>query len=88
MISVGSKVIVEKGCRANGIDKGVRASVKAIEPLGPDYNHLVRVTLFFLNGFKSGKTVALYARHANRLSDPLVSLSDVRPEHKIQVRAA
>jgi len=31
--------------------------------------------------------VALYARHPNRLADPVVSLNDGNPGRKIQVRA-
>lgn len=85
-MNVGTRVVVEKGCRAYGIDKGCRAVVKAVEPLGPDYSHNVAVTLFMLSGFNSGKTFRLHARHMNRLSDPVVNLSALRPEHTVKVR--
>lgn len=87
MITVGSKVIIEKGCKAREITKGATAVVKTVEPLGADYSHACRVTLYFLNSFMSGKTVALYARHENRLGDALVTLNDGRPEHTVQIRS-
>jgi hypothetical protein len=85
-INVNDKVLIEKGCRALGITKGATAVVKAITPLGADYSHSVRVTLYFLNSFMSGKTVSLYARHVNRLSDTFVSMHTGRPEHRIEIK--
>ena len=87
MITVGTKVIIEKGCKARNITKGATASVRAVEEMGPEYSGSVRVTLHFLNSFMSGKTVSFYARHINRLADGSVSLNDGRPENKIIVRA-
>lgn len=84
-ITVGSKVRIEKGCNALGITKGSSAQVKEISELGADYNHSVRVELFFLNSFSSGKTFRLYARHINRLSDGHVNLNDGNPFHKITI---
>lgn len=87
MISVGTKVKVEKGCKARGVSKGAVATVTAVQAMGSEYSHSVRVTLSFLNTFLSGKTLTFYARHENRLGDAIVNLNDGRPEHTIQVRA-
>lgn len=76
MITTNAKVIVTKGCKALAVDKGVSAQIKTIEPLGAEYNYNVRVTFYFLNGFKSGKTVTYYARHPNRLGDPIVRFTN------------
>lgn len=85
---VGTKVVIAKGCNARGVTKGATAVVKAVEPLGADYGHSVKVTLWFQNSSLSGKTLAFYARHANRLSDAIVGMNDGRPEHRIEVRRA
>ena len=84
-IAVGSKVRIEKGCKDLEITKGSTAKVVSITELGPDYSHSVRVELLFLNSFLSTKTLCLYARHINRLSDPFVNLHGCRTEHKIVV---
>ena len=76
MITTNAKVIVTKGCKALAVDKGVSAQIKAIEPLGAEYNYNVRVTFYFLNGFKGGKTVTYYARHPNRLADDFVRFNN------------
>lgn len=86
MISVGSKVKIEKGCKARDVSKGASAKVMSVEKMGADYSHAVKVTLFFLNTFLSGKTLTFYARHENRLADPVVNLNDGNPLHTIQVR--
>lgn len=85
-LTVGARVRIEKGCAAREIAKGVSAKVAAIEPMGADYGHCVKVSLYLLNGFKSGKTVAFYARHVNRLNDAIVSMNDGNPSHTIAVR--
>jgi hypothetical protein len=85
-LAVGMRVRIEKGCNARGVTKGSTAVIKAIEPLGADYSHHVKVVLYFLNSMLSGKTVVFYARHPNRLSDPIVALNDGRIEHRIDVR--
>lgn len=85
-LTVSTRVIITKGCKSRGVTKGATAVVKAVEPLGAEYAHNVRVTLYFLNSFMSGKTVSFYARHPNRLGDVFVSMNDGRPEHRIEVR--
>lgn len=87
-IAVGTKVIITKGCKAREVTKGATAVVKAVEPLGAEYSHSVKVTLWFQNSFLSGKTLAFYARHPNRLADAIIGLNDGRPEHRIEVRRA
>lgn len=87
-LAVSTKVVIAKGCKARGITKNSTAIIKAIEPMGADYGHTVRVTLYFVNSFMSGKTVSFYARHINRLSETKVSLNDGRPENRIDVRRA
>lgn len=81
----GTLVRVEKGCRAIDVDKGATARVTEVKPLGADYSHACEVRLTFLNGFKSGKNLCLYARHENRLGDAVVTLNDGNPTHKIQI---
>jgi hypothetical protein len=76
MITTNSKVIVTKGSRSLLVDKGVSAQIQAIQPLGAEYGHKVRVTFKFLNGFKSGKVVTYYARHSNRLADTIIRFNN------------
>lgn len=79
----GSKVTVTKGCVYLGITKGTRAEVvNVIEGEGRS----ARVILHLLSGFKSGKTIGLWTRHINRVSDPIVSLHNGDPFNKIQLR--
>lgn len=73
--------MVAKGCAARGVVKGMRATVTAIELLGPEYSHQVRVQLSMGIVRQSW-----YARHLNRLSDPVVNLNDGNPLHTIQFR--
>lgn len=84
-LSVGSKVLIDKGCKALDIARGVTAVVTGVDPLGPDFSHSVRVTIKFLNGFRSGKSVVLYAQHMNRLSSPSINLNNGNPLKKISV---
>jgi len=86
-VTVGSKVKIEKGCRARDVSKGATAKVMSVEKMGAEYSHSVRVTLFFLNTFIAGKTLVFYARHENRLADAVINLNDGNPSHSIQVRA-
>ncbi len=83
-LTVGRRVNIVKGCKARDLHKGTTWLVKAIEPMGPDYNNNVRVSLQRLNGFGPDR-IALYARHPNRLADAVISLNDGRPEHRIEV---
>lgn len=84
MITSGVRVKILKGCKARELHKGTTWLVTAVEPLGADYSHSVRVSLQRLNGFGPDR-VALFARHSNRLADPIVSLNDGRPQNRIQV---
>ena len=85
---VNGRVVITKGCKARGVTKGATAVVKAVEPLGADYGHSVKITLWFQNSFLAGKTFSFFARHPNRLSDPIVGMNDGNPTHKIEVRRA
>lgn len=85
-ITAGTKVRIEKGCKAREVPKGLSATVESVTNLGADYGHSVRVVLKFRNGFIAGKTLVLYARHENRLSDALINLNDGNPLHKIVVK--
>lgn len=81
----GTRIKVVKGCRKLEIVKGVFATVKETQLLGADYSHQVRVSFQVMNGFHSGKTFVLYARHENRLSDPVVRMNNGNPAHMIEV---
>lgn len=87
-LAVGTRVRIEKGCKARSLDKGTTAQVTAIEPMGADYGHCVRVQFTMLNGFKAGKSFSFYARHVNRLSDPIIRMNDGNPSHTIEIRRA
>jgi hypothetical protein len=87
MIEVGTRVVVTKGCKAREVSKGASAVVVGVEALGAEYGHAAKVSLRFLNTFLSGKVLAFYARHPNRLADPIVGLNDGRVEHRIEIRA-
>ena len=87
MITAGSKVRIEKGCNARNVAKGTSATVESVTPLGPEYSHAARVVLKMRNGFRSGQIVTFYARHPNRLGDPIVNLNDGNPRNTIQIRA-
>lgn len=85
-IVTGSTVRIVKGCKALRIDAHTSARVTDVKELGAAYSHSVRVSMRFLNGFRAGRTVSLYARHINRLSDVAVRLNDGNPDHTVQVR--
>jgi len=85
-ITVGTKVRIEKGCKARDVAKNSTATVKKITEMGPEFGYSVAVSLQFRNSFLAGKTLVFYARHINRLDDDIVNLNDGRPEHKIQIR--
>lgn len=84
-LSVGDRVRVLKGCNAREISKGITCQIREIVELGADFSHAVKVVFVRLNGFGAGKTFVMIARHINRLSDPVVSLNDGNPTHKIQI---
>jgi hypothetical protein len=85
-ISGGDRAMLVKGCKPCGLDKGITIQIKEVRPLGADYGHSVQVVLMPLNGFKAGKTMSFYARHVNRLSDPIVRMNDGNPSHTIEIR--
>lgn len=82
-IKIGSQVKIVKGCRARNITKGQTAYVSSVQDMGAEYSHMVKVTLQL-----SGRTVSFWARHINRLSDPIVNLNDGNPLNKIQIKKA
>lgn len=86
-ITVGTKVAIVKGCKPLDIAKNTTARVVAVQEMGAEWSHQVRVTLQFLNGFKAGQTRTLWARHPNRLGDITVNLNDGNPLHKVQIQA-
>lgn len=77
----GMRVRIEKGCRARDVHKGTTASILAVELLGADYSHQVRVRLAF-----NQRVISFYARHPNRLHDATVGMNDGNPMHRIEVR--
>lgn len=81
-IAIGSKIVIEKGCRDRNIAAHQKATVHVIQELGREYSHQVGVTMSFVNG----RTVTFYARHRNRLADPIVNLNDGNPMHTLKVR--
>jgi hypothetical protein len=87
-LTAGTRVKIDKGCKARGIDKGTTALVTAITPMGADYSHCVRVTFTMINGFKAGKAFSFYVRHMNRLSDTFIRMNDGNPSHAIEIRRA
>lgn len=87
-LTTGTRVLVVKGCAARELAKNVTARIESITPMGADYGHCVRVVLVPVNGFKAGKAFAFYARHVNRLADPIVRMNDGIPSHVIEVRRA
>lgn len=73
MITVGTKVVVTKGCRGFDISKGAICKVTEVNPLGAEYSHKVRVVIYF---YGSGRTRTFYAHHQNRLADPIVRFNN------------
>jgi hypothetical protein len=82
-ITPGTRIVIEKGCRARDVVKGQRATVETVTALGADYGHSVKVQLRI-----GTRLVGFHARHMNRLSDFYVSMNDGNPLHKIIVRRA
>jgi hypothetical protein len=74
-----------KGCAARGLTKGSTIYISSIVALGADYSHSVRVNFQVLNGQSAGRSFAFYARHLNRLSDPIIGLNDGNPLHTIRI---
>lgn len=77
----GDRVRITKGCEARHISNGRVFTVTAVEELGPDYSHSVRVGL----QSAAGRTISFYARHRNRLSDAEINLNDGNPLHNIRI---
>lgn len=84
-ISSGMRVRVQKGCAAFGIAKGTTLQIQEVIPLGVEYSHQVRVVFSPLNGFKTGKVFAFYARHPNRLSDSVVRMNSGDPTRTLEI---
>jgi hypothetical protein len=80
-IEKGDTIQVYKGCRALDILVGVLGTVTEVIPMGSDYSHSVKVVLVI-----AGKPRVLFARHINRLSDPIVNLNNGNPYNKVQIR--
>lgn len=80
-IQTGDLVKVVKGCKAR--DVSIRSSwlVETITT----FEGSPRLLLRQMNT-PGVRRLAWYARHVNRLSDPVVNLNDGNPFHKIQVR--
>ena len=90
VLTTGTLVTIVKGFQARDITKGSTAVVTVI-PLGKEYGYSVKVTLTFVSGSSmvyQGRAVSFYARHPNRLSDPVVRMNDGNPLHTIEVRRA
>ncbi len=87
-LTTSTRVVIQKGCAARSVIKGTSAVLTTVEALGAEYSHSVRVSLQFLNGIGAGRTISFYARHMNRLSDPIVRMNDGNPFHVIEVRRA
>lgn len=81
MLKTGDIVTIIKGCVARGLFKGGPYIVADVSELGADYSHSVRVTLQ-----QGNRRVNMYARHRNRLSDPVINLNDGNPLHKIKIQ--
>lgn len=84
-LKVGDLAVITKGCSARGITKGSTVAIKAVEALGADHSHMVKVVFTVLRG---QKTFVFYARHINRLSDDVVGMNDGNPLHRIEMRQA
>jgi hypothetical protein len=74
-------VTILAGCRANGITKGAVARVQSVTPMGAECSHAVRVVLVL-----EGRTLVMWVRHPNRLSNPRVAMHDGNPFNRIEVR--
>ena len=85
-LSIGTRILLVKGCKARELGKGTLAQIQSIEPLGAEYSHAVRVVFKALNGFRAGKTFVFFARHPNRLNDTVVRMNDGNPLHSIEVK--
>lgn len=86
--AVGMRVRIEKGCAAREVVKNATAQISEVTLLGADCSHMVKVVLLLLNGPKSGRRVAFYARHVNRLADAVLSMNDGNPGHRIEISRA
>jgi hypothetical protein len=83
----GARVVVVKGSRGIGIDKGVTLAIENTTVL-PESSMAVAVRFMAMNGSASGQKRVLYARHPNRLSDADVSLASGNGADKIVVRVS
>lgn len=86
MINVGDRIVIAKGCKAREIAKHVLARVVSVELLGTDYSHACKVSFRLINGTRANEITNWYARHPNRLADPLIHLNDGNPLHTLEIR--
>lgn len=82
-LTAGTKVTIVKGCKARDLSKGTKAVVTAITPMGAEYSHMVQIVLAM-----NGRTIALWARHLNRLSEATIAMNDGNPSHRIEIKRA
>jgi len=73
-VKTGDYVRVIKGNRTLGVIKNDTLRVETVTPLGGEYGHSVRLVL----GTKT-KRLVLFARHWNRLADPIINLNTGNP---------
>ncbi len=85
-IVAGDRLVLTKGCKARGLDKGITVRVESVAALGAEYGHSVKVVIQPLNGFKAGSKLSFFARHMNRLSDSSIRVNDGNPSHTIEMR--
>lgn len=77
-VSVGTKLVVAKGCRARFVQKGDRGIVAAVVE---GERGSARVSIQFAN-----RVVSFYVQHKNRLADGVIGMNDGNPMHRIEVR--
>jgi hypothetical protein len=87
-LTAGMNIVVTKGCDARNVRKGMNAKVLEVTE-GERREAKVRIefpTRWSESRGVTGSTLVFYARHVNRLSDPVVGMNDGNPLHRIEVR--
>ncbi len=84
-LKVSDVVQVSVGCAARQVKAHSAWVVTDVSHLGPDHGHQVRVVLRAISAGPT-RSIAWYARHANRLSDPEIRLNDGNPLHRIRIK--
>jgi len=82
MITAGTNVKIVKGCKARNVAKNTTWHVREVQTMGAEYSHQVRLVLTY-----GPRVLTFWARHANRLSDPIVRMHDGSPSYTIEVKA-